>query len=267
MWDFVMDKSSPEAGFLRELRFPLPIYEYIPSASPQSFSLSPEAGTIGQEWPQWQYPHKPNKKKVTYLYILKMESNFSSSVRCSSCRQFMMIRIVVQSSYPIQENNFLRHNLVQNKSEGKNKTKRWGKHRYRVQFYEYLRYLDVLEKMTNTKIRLSILGSDTVLVAVSDYSPLWSQELVKPSSRVTGDPTRLTCTVHVRLYISDYNKNVQKVFIYDILQILCQVRENCNHTSWTFSIKTDTRSLAKYFQRSMLNLWSSIETECDYVLH
>jgi hypothetical protein len=40
------------AGFLRELRFPLPIY--IPSASPQSSSLSPEAGKIGQEWPQCQ---------------------------------------------------------------------------------------------------------------------------------------------------------------------------------------------------------------------
>jgi hypothetical protein len=32
MWDFVMDKSGAGAGFLRELRFPLPIY--IPSASP-----------------------------------------------------------------------------------------------------------------------------------------------------------------------------------------------------------------------------------------
>jgi hypothetical protein len=30
----------------------LPIY--IPSASPQSSSLSSEAGTIGQEWPQCQ---------------------------------------------------------------------------------------------------------------------------------------------------------------------------------------------------------------------
>jgi hypothetical protein len=29
MWDFVMDKSGAGAGFLRELRFPLPIY--IPS--------------------------------------------------------------------------------------------------------------------------------------------------------------------------------------------------------------------------------------------
>jgi hypothetical protein len=52
MWDFVMDKNGARAGFLRELRFPLPIY--IPSASPQSSSLSPEAGTIGQEWPQCQ---------------------------------------------------------------------------------------------------------------------------------------------------------------------------------------------------------------------
>jgi hypothetical protein len=26
MWDFVMDKSGSGAGFLRELRFPLPIY-------------------------------------------------------------------------------------------------------------------------------------------------------------------------------------------------------------------------------------------------
>jgi hypothetical protein len=42
-WDFVMDKNGAGAGFLRELRFPLPIY--IPSCSPQSSSLSPEAGT------------------------------------------------------------------------------------------------------------------------------------------------------------------------------------------------------------------------------
>jgi hypothetical protein len=49
-WDFVMDKSGAGAGFLQELRFPLPMY--IPSCSPQLSSLSPEAGTIGQEWPQ-----------------------------------------------------------------------------------------------------------------------------------------------------------------------------------------------------------------------
>jgi hypothetical protein len=52
MWDFVMDKSGAGAGFLRELRFPLPIY--ISYASPQSSSLSPEAGIIGQEWTQCQ---------------------------------------------------------------------------------------------------------------------------------------------------------------------------------------------------------------------
>jgi hypothetical protein len=52
MWDFVMDKSGARAGFFRELRFPLPMY--ILSASPQSSSLSPEAVTIGQEWPQCQ---------------------------------------------------------------------------------------------------------------------------------------------------------------------------------------------------------------------
>jgi hypothetical protein len=39
MWDFVMDKSGAGAGFLRELRFPLPIY--IPSASPQSSYYHP----------------------------------------------------------------------------------------------------------------------------------------------------------------------------------------------------------------------------------
>jgi hypothetical protein len=61
MWDFVMDKSGAGAGFIREFRFPLPIY--IPSASPQSSSLSPEAGTIGQEWPQCQLPHKQELKK------------------------------------------------------------------------------------------------------------------------------------------------------------------------------------------------------------
>jgi hypothetical protein len=57
MWDFVMDKSGAGA----ELRFPLPIC--IPSASPQSFSLLPEASTIGQEWPQCKQPHKPNNNK------------------------------------------------------------------------------------------------------------------------------------------------------------------------------------------------------------
>jgi hypothetical protein len=52
MWDFVMDTSGAGADFLRELQFPLPIY--IPSASPQSSSPSPEACTLGQECPQCQ---------------------------------------------------------------------------------------------------------------------------------------------------------------------------------------------------------------------
>jgi hypothetical protein len=38
--------------FSENFGFPCPIY--IPSASPQSSWLSPEAGTIGQEWPQCQ---------------------------------------------------------------------------------------------------------------------------------------------------------------------------------------------------------------------
>jgi hypothetical protein len=67
MWDFVMDKSGAGAGFLRELRFPLPIY--IPFHSPQSSSLSPEAGTIGQEWPQCQKPHKPELKKIKEVIL------------------------------------------------------------------------------------------------------------------------------------------------------------------------------------------------------
>jgi hypothetical protein len=76
MWDFVMDKSGAGAGFLRELRYPLPIY--IPSASPQSSSLSPEAGIIGQEWPQCQQSHKPElnkKKKYTGLPMKIWENN------------------------------------------------------------------------------------------------------------------------------------------------------------------------------------------------
>jgi hypothetical protein len=64
MGDFVMDKSDAGAGFLRELLFPLPIY--IPSASPQSSSLSTEAGTIRQEWPQCQKPHKPNNNNNNF---------------------------------------------------------------------------------------------------------------------------------------------------------------------------------------------------------
>jgi hypothetical protein len=60
MWNFVMDKSGAGAGFLRELPFPLPIY--VSSASPQSSLLSPEAGTIRQEWPIASQTKK--KKKI-----------------------------------------------------------------------------------------------------------------------------------------------------------------------------------------------------------
>jgi hypothetical protein len=63
MWDFVMDKSGAGAGFFRELRFPLPIY--IPSVSPQSSSLSPEAGTIGQGGRSASSLTNQKKKKTT----------------------------------------------------------------------------------------------------------------------------------------------------------------------------------------------------------
>jgi hypothetical protein len=72
MLDFVKDKSGAGAGFLRELRFPLPIY--ISSTSPQSSSLSLEAGTIVQVWPQCQKPHKPNKKNNTVLSAYNLGS-------------------------------------------------------------------------------------------------------------------------------------------------------------------------------------------------
>jgi hypothetical protein len=55
MGDFVMETKVAlgQAFFENFGLFPLPIY--IPSASPQSSSsLSLEAGTIGQEWPQCQ---------------------------------------------------------------------------------------------------------------------------------------------------------------------------------------------------------------------
>jgi hypothetical protein len=50
--EFCDEQKCAGEGFLRELWFSLPIY--IPSAIPQSSSLSPKAGTIGQEWPQCQ---------------------------------------------------------------------------------------------------------------------------------------------------------------------------------------------------------------------
>jgi hypothetical protein len=89
MWVFVMDKSGAGAGFLRELWFPLPIY--IPSASPQSSSLSSEAGTIG-EWPQC---HKPPQKKdpvaeqIVSLAAFTMLHFISNTVMLINCRHFL----------------------------------------------------------------------------------------------------------------------------------------------------------------------------------
>jgi hypothetical protein len=91
MWDFVMDKSGAGAGFLRELRFPLPIY--IPSAFPQSSSLSPEADTIGQEWPTTP----PKKNKQTKNMVLR---------RCYCLEgeswQFWLIQVLARESYSKQ---------------------------------------------------------------------------------------------------------------------------------------------------------------------
>jgi hypothetical protein len=83
MWDFVMDKSVAGEGFRRELRFPLSIY--IPSASPHSSSLSPEAGTIGQNWPHCQYPTNQNNNSFVNLtftssFLVKFSSHFLGSI-------------------------------------------------------------------------------------------------------------------------------------------------------------------------------------------
>jgi hypothetical protein len=98
MWDFVMDKSGAGTGFLPELRFPMPIY--IPSASLQSSSLSPEAGTIGQELPQCQYPHKPNKKNnikvprltaIASLRLSKWLPTTANDYHWLSCTIFLLV--------------------------------------------------------------------------------------------------------------------------------------------------------------------------------
>jgi hypothetical protein len=86
MWDFVMDKSGAGAGFLRELRFPLPIY--IPSASPPSSSLSIEAGTIGQEWPQCQYSltNQIKKREISILFTVEtgIVCSFERETSCNN---------------------------------------------------------------------------------------------------------------------------------------------------------------------------------------
>jgi hypothetical protein len=86
-----MDKNGAGAGFLRELRFHLPIY--IPSASPQSSSLSPEAGTIGLEWPQCQQSHKPNNK-----IKMKIVAGFTAArvqTRVWSCGILLWTKVVL----------------------------------------------------------------------------------------------------------------------------------------------------------------------------
>jgi hypothetical protein len=62
-----MDKSGAGAGFLRELRFPLPTY--IPYASPQSSSQSPEVGTIGQEFAAVPIASQTRIKKTIALSV------------------------------------------------------------------------------------------------------------------------------------------------------------------------------------------------------
>jgi hypothetical protein len=47
----------------------------------------------------------------------------------------------------------------------------WGNHTYCLLYYKYLRYLDVLEKMTiNNKNEVKYLGSDMMIIATGDYS-------------------------------------------------------------------------------------------------
>jgi hypothetical protein len=75
MWDFVMDKSGAVAGFHRELRFHLPLY--IPSASPQSSSPLPEAGTIGSGRSANSLTNQIKKPLIAYYTLnAKIISNY-----------------------------------------------------------------------------------------------------------------------------------------------------------------------------------------------
>jgi hypothetical protein len=133
MWDFVMDKSGAGAGFLRELRFPLPIY--IPSTSPQSSSLWPEAGTISQEWPQCQQPHNPELKKRIcgslpphphYFYLLILFFYFFYYLVCEAigtaatpgllCQTRVIVKMIVEKQIECRlagETEVLEENLPQ----------------------------------------------------------------------------------------------------------------------------------------------------------
>jgi hypothetical protein len=90
-----MDKTGAGAGFFR---FLLPIY--IPYAPPQSSSLSSEAGTIGQEWPQCQQPHKPNNNnnKNTSFYSSNSGIRASNPNLCKHvCRSpFFCFPVVIE---------------------------------------------------------------------------------------------------------------------------------------------------------------------------
>jgi hypothetical protein len=68
MWDLWWTKVALGQVFSENFGFPMPIY--IPSASPQSSSLSSGAGTIGQLWPQHQKSHLSDYKKFTELGAL-----------------------------------------------------------------------------------------------------------------------------------------------------------------------------------------------------
>jgi hypothetical protein len=101
MWDFVLDKSGAGAGFLREYRFPLPIY--VPSAYPQSSSLSPEAGTIGRSANSLtnQIIKKKNKKILIDLPTYSGYKCSRSSV--SKAGLYVIVRIVSDSIFNVPQ--------------------------------------------------------------------------------------------------------------------------------------------------------------------
>jgi hypothetical protein len=76
MWDFVMDKSGAGAGFLRELRFPLPIY--IPCWRP-SFTLiqkqkwNTPTDIINHLWRHFRAFRFTGSRKVTIQKAFKGE--------------------------------------------------------------------------------------------------------------------------------------------------------------------------------------------------
>jgi hypothetical protein len=96
----VMDKSGAGVGFLRELRFPLPIY--IPSASPQSSSLSPEAGTIGQEWPE------PGSELFQDLRFTANQVVLASSLLWLTIRILFFLQVIFYGHGPCEPSSLMR---------------------------------------------------------------------------------------------------------------------------------------------------------------